>query len=243
MSRFGSRSYANVTATLALITALGGTAYAAVTVTGADVQNGSLTGADLRNGSVSAADIRNNSISGADIREDAINSDDIENGSVVAEDLGTGVMAGNGATGPKGDTGAAGPKGDTGAAGPRGDAGAKGDTGAPGSSGATGPTTVRAATSEVPLQCTDVGSGTFSCTAGLVEFTVSCAPGEYATGGGAERHPTAYGASYPVAQYADRPNPTTGTPTGWTVTMGADHYGPNPPSSMPVKVYVVCAVA
>jgi uncharacterized protein YjbI with pentapeptide repeats len=112
---------------LALITALGGTAYAAVTVTGSDVVNGSLTGADVKNGSLSGADIRNNTIFGSDIREGAVNSDDIDDGSIIAADIHDGVLSG-----------AAGAKGDTGATGPKGDAGVKGDTGAPGVPGAPG---------------------------------------------------------------------------------------------------------
>lgn len=51
-------TYANVVATLALFIALGGTTYAAVTITGANVRNNSLTGADIRNGSLRAVDFR-----------------------------------------------------------------------------------------------------------------------------------------------------------------------------------------
>jgi hypothetical protein len=126
MSRFDSRSFANVTSLLALIVALSGTAYAAVTITGANITNGSVT----------SADIRNNTIRGSDVRADAINSDDIENGSITPDDLNRNALGG--LTGPKGDTGApgadgaAGAKGETGATGP---AGPKGDTGAPGMTG------------------------------------------------------------------------------------------------------------
>jgi hypothetical protein len=45
-------NYANVTATLALVIALGGTSYAAVKITGHDVVNGSLTGKDVKKHSV-----------------------------------------------------------------------------------------------------------------------------------------------------------------------------------------------
>jgi hypothetical protein len=50
-------TYANVTATLALVFALGGTSYAALTITGENVSDGSLTGADLKDGSVGPADL------------------------------------------------------------------------------------------------------------------------------------------------------------------------------------------
>ena len=58
-------NHTTVVAYLALFVALGGTAYAAATITGADVVNGSLTGADLRNGSVRTADVRG--LTGADL--------------------------------------------------------------------------------------------------------------------------------------------------------------------------------
>jgi hypothetical protein len=126
MSRFGSSSYANVTATLALITALSGTAYAAVTITGADIKNGTVT----------SADIKNNTIRGADIRSESVNSDDIQNGAITPEDLHANAVAG--LTGPKGDTGATGAKGDTGATGAKGDTGATGAKGEAGAIGADG---------------------------------------------------------------------------------------------------------
>ena len=49
-------TYANVTATLALFVALGGVSYAAMTVTGRDVVDGSLSGRDVRDGSLGVAD-------------------------------------------------------------------------------------------------------------------------------------------------------------------------------------------
>ena len=50
-------SSSSVIATVALVFALGGTAFGATTLlTGADVQDGSLTGRDIRDGSLRAAD-------------------------------------------------------------------------------------------------------------------------------------------------------------------------------------------
>jgi hypothetical protein len=126
-------TYANVTATLALVVALGGSAYAVSTITGADVRNESLTGLDIRNGT----------ITGGDIRRGAVNSDDIENGSITQADLHAGVLAAlaggaQGPAGPKGDPGPAGPKGDPGAAGAKGDAGVPGPAGANGTNGTNG---------------------------------------------------------------------------------------------------------
>lgn len=54
----GSLSYANVTATLALFVALGGSSYAAIAVDGRDVADESLTGVDIRDGSLTRAEFR-----------------------------------------------------------------------------------------------------------------------------------------------------------------------------------------
>jgi hypothetical protein len=228
MSLRGSKSFANVTSMLALITALGGSAYAAVTITGAEVKNESLTGRD----------VRNNSLRSIDIRTGAIQTDEIADGTIAAADLSDGLLSGaTGASGAKGDTG---PKGDTGAT------GAKGDPGAPGLSGGTGPTTVRTSTDGVPVTCSHIGSN-YECFGGAL-ITASCGPGEYATGGGQEPTTTtgnqkSYSDETNAAGTVDRPNPTTGTPTGWTVRMYATSFGPTQPTSIPARVYVVCAPA
>jgi hypothetical protein len=90
--RRGRLSYANVTASVALFVALGGTSYAAIklpaksvgtiqlksravtkakiapgAVDGSKVRNGSLTGADIAAGAVDGSKVRDGSLSGADI--------------------------------------------------------------------------------------------------------------------------------------------------------------------------------
>jgi hypothetical protein len=54
----GQLSYANVVATLALFIALGGSSYAALTVTGKSVRNGSLTGKDVKRNSLTGRQVR-----------------------------------------------------------------------------------------------------------------------------------------------------------------------------------------
>jgi hypothetical protein len=51
-------TYANVMSTIAVVLALGGTSYAAITITGKNVRNGSLTGADVRRDSLTGRQIR-----------------------------------------------------------------------------------------------------------------------------------------------------------------------------------------
>jgi hypothetical protein len=98
-------TYANVVATLALFAALGGSSYAAIAVTGAQVRDGSLTGRDVRNSSLSGKDVRNQSL--------------------LAQDFKAGQLP----AGPQG------PKGDKGEPGPQGLKGERGEPGAPGVAG------------------------------------------------------------------------------------------------------------
>jgi hypothetical protein len=63
--RPGRISHATVVAYLALFVALGGSAYAAATITGRDVVDRSLTGADIRNGTIRSPDVRR--LTGADL--------------------------------------------------------------------------------------------------------------------------------------------------------------------------------
>jgi hypothetical protein len=88
-------SYANVVATFALFVALGGSSYAALTVTGKNVKNSSLTGAD----------IKNNSVTGKDVK--GIRSGDVTDRSLLAKDFRAGQLP----TGPKGDKGDKGDRG------------------------------------------------------------------------------------------------------------------------------------
>jgi len=95
-------TYANVVASVALFAALGGSSYAALSVSGAQVRDGSLTGRDVRNASLTGLDVRNQSL--------------------LARDFKTGQLP----AGPKGNPGPQGPKGDPGLPGPQ---GGKGDPG------------------------------------------------------------------------------------------------------------------
>ena len=59
-------SYSNVIATLALFVALGGTSYAAMTITSKDVRDNSLRSVDIRNNSLRSVDIKNGSLKAKD---------------------------------------------------------------------------------------------------------------------------------------------------------------------------------
>ena len=106
MARSKHLSYANVTATLALFLALGGGAYAASTIDGKDVVNGSLTGGDIKNESVRSKDVKG----------------------LASKDFAAGQL-------PAGQTGPQGPQGPRGASGTNGTNGTNGSPGIPGTPG------------------------------------------------------------------------------------------------------------
>jgi hypothetical protein len=97
-------TYANVVATLALFAALGGSSYAAISITGKQVRDGSLSGRDVHNATLTSKDVRDQSL--------------------LAQDFKQGQL-GAGPQGAKGEPGVAGP------AGPKGDKGDPGSNGAP----------------------------------------------------------------------------------------------------------------
>lgn len=101
MQVFGNGRYANVTATLALVVALGGTSYAAIT-------------------------LPRNSVGSKQIKSNAVSSSKVKDGSLRAKDF----KASDAPKGPKGDTGATGATGATGPQGAKGDTGAAGVSGA-----------------------------------------------------------------------------------------------------------------
>jgi hypothetical protein len=103
MSRSRSRlTFANVVSVLALFVALGGTATAAVLITGKNVKDGTLTGKDIKNNSVASADVKDRSLLAKDFKP----------GQLVS-----GAPGPVGPAGAPGEPGAKGDKGDTGAAG------------------------------------------------------------------------------------------------------------------------------
>jgi hypothetical protein len=93
----GRLSYANVTASLALFIALGGTGYAAVT---------------LPRNSVGSAQLRSNAVGAKEIRRGAVRSGEIRNRTIRLRDLATSTRNSlRGTPGPQGQTGPAGKDG------------------------------------------------------------------------------------------------------------------------------------
>jgi len=88
-------TFANVVSVVALFVALGGSSYAAITITGKNVKNSSLTGKDIKNSSLTTSDVRN--------------------GSLLSSDFKSGQLP-RGAQGPQGPQGAQGTQGEAGTA-------------------------------------------------------------------------------------------------------------------------------
>jgi hypothetical protein len=96
-------TYANITATVALFLALGGTGWAA---------------ARLARNSVGPAQIRTNAVGAAEIRTGAVRTNELRNGSIALDDLST--TARDALRGPAGARGPTGPEGPRGPQGPQG---------------------------------------------------------------------------------------------------------------------------
>jgi hypothetical protein len=111
-----ARRHTTAVAYLALFAAFGGTAYAAVTVTGKNIKDGTITGQDVKNSSLGKSKLSATAVSSL-----------------------TGARGPAGPAGPQGLQGPQGLKGAQGPVGPIGPTGPKGDTGATGQQGAQGP--------------------------------------------------------------------------------------------------------
>jgi hypothetical protein len=161
-------------------------------------------------GTAYAASLPADSVGTKQLKDGAVNSSKVRDGSLRKGDFGKGELP-RGERGPQGKTGERGPRGK---AGPRGKRGKRGKRGAAGRAGATN-VTVRTA----PLS---VGVGPEAAA------TASCNGGERATGGGYDVE------SGGVTVQDSRPEPATGTPSGW-------HVGATATGAGQLTVYVICA--
>jgi Collagen triple helix repeat (20 copies) len=102
----------------ALFVALGGTAAATLSVTGASIKNGTVTGRDVKDRSLGTRELTSRAV-----------------GSLRGQAGPTGPQGASGPAGPRGATGAPGPAGPAGPEGPQGQQGAQGSAGPPGPDG------------------------------------------------------------------------------------------------------------
>jgi len=83
-----------VVALIALFVALGGSSYAAITITGSNVKNGSLTGNDIKSGSLSGHQIKSGSLTGKQIKTRSLSGKQIANGSITGAQIANGSIGG-----------------------------------------------------------------------------------------------------------------------------------------------------
>ena len=98
---FNNGRYANITATLALLVALSGSAYAAVAVTGRDIRNGTIRGVDMAKGTITSSKLRDRTVRGIDVANNTITSGKIRDASLLIRDFKAGQLPA-GPTGPPG---------------------------------------------------------------------------------------------------------------------------------------------
>jgi len=114
-------SPAMLVAFAALLVALGGAGYAAVTIGSEQIRDNSIEGVDVKNDTLLSRDIGDGAILRRDldptalnIKDDTVLSRDIRDGTILQKDISAGALAG--LEGPKGDAGATGPPGPPGTA-------------------------------------------------------------------------------------------------------------------------------
>jgi hypothetical protein len=143
MTRFISKlSYANVVSSICLFIVLGGSAYAAATITGKQIKDSSITSADIKNKSLVAGDFKPGQLTSAGGGAQGPQGAKGEPGATgpagpqgpKGEPGAPGQAGANGEQGPKGDPGIQGAKGDPGIQGAKGDPGIQGPKGEPGAS-------------------------------------------------------------------------------------------------------------
>jgi hypothetical protein len=139
------RRHGTAVAYLALFAALGGSAYAAVTVTGKNIKDGTITGSDVKNQSLGTSKLSATAVSS--------------------------LTGQRGPAGPQGDKGEPGPVGPTGATGPKGATGPAGAQGTPGPAGPPGPSGIsgweyRVSSPGVSIPSGDAGGGRVFCPGG-----------------------------------------------------------------------------
>jgi hypothetical protein len=250
MKTLRSHVRSNVVGYIALFFSLSlGTAWAATTL-----PDNSVGTEQIRQGAVMKSDVHTDSVGQDEILTDGVGSVQIKDGSIRCVDFvprneicaasGPGQPGAPGATGPTGPSST----GPTGATGP---------TGPAGTGGGSLTTTVRSHQETIEMTCNYEENpdfpeeSSYGCY-GEETVVASCEPGEVATGGSAPHSSdgdVVGGSTNNTDIGNERPDPTSGTPTGWAADVIAntgDNYDatagspPVPPNSS-VTVYVICA--
>ncbi len=228
-------TFANVASALALFGVLaGGTAVAVPSglVTKDDIGANAVGRSEIKTGAVKKAEVGSNAVGDPETIENSLDTSEIENGSLLGSDFKPGELPG-GAAGPPGPPGPQGPAGKDGAAGT-------------GGGGGGGTVTVRVNSNGLPVACFDDSMDGYDCHAEDQTLRASCEAGERATGGGWKGELVSRSGD---SIKEDRPDPESGTPTGWQVKATkyiASSGSGAPPATAPnypFSVYAVCEAA
>ena len=204
-----SRRHTTAVAYVALFAALGGSAYAAVTVTGKNIKDGTITGRDVKNSSLGTDKLSPSAVSSLAGRPgpagpQGAQGDKGERGPAGA----AGPQGLPGSKGDKGDPGPIGSPGPQGLPGPKGDKGDQGPIGAPGPSGPQGPSGISGYSYHT--------EGHTIVPDDYEKWTVDCPAGKRALGGGV----TGSGPYQGNQQHGSvvQSGPAGAAPIGWVVT-------------------------
>ena len=213
------RRHTTGVAYLALFVALGGSAYAAATITGDQIKDGTVTGRDVKNRSLGTSKLTAKALA-----------------SLASRPGPPGAAGAPGAKGDKGDKGDPGAPGTAGAKGDRGPAGVAGPQGQQGQQGPQGPQGFNGSPGQNGV------SGWSYHTAGVTidpdtydDVSVDCPDGKKALGGGAAASGP-YQGNYMNGAIV-RSAPSGASATGWTVRY-TNGYSMG---KMTVYVWAICA--
>ena len=92
MRRFSRPRHATVVAYIALFSGLGGGAYAAATITGADIVDGSVTSADVEDHTLTGFDVLDGTVAGSDLAWKSVNGNKVVDGSLSGLDIGANAL-------------------------------------------------------------------------------------------------------------------------------------------------------
>ena len=208
-----SRRHTTAVAYMALFAALGGSAYAAVTVTGKNIKDGTITGRDVKNSSLGTTKLSPTAVS-----------------SLTGQ---RGPAGPQGQQGPQGEKGTQGPIGPIGPTGPKGETGPNGETGPKGETGPAGPAGVQGPVGpRGPSGISGWGYRTegMSIPAGQQRgWSVYCLDGKKALGGGVSTETL----TSSTRIFQDSP---AGAATGWNVAVRNDFT-----STITYYAWVICA--
>jgi hypothetical protein len=217
------RRHTTAVAYLALFAALGGSAYAAATITGAGITDGTITGKDVKNRSLGTKELSKKAVS-----------------SLTGGQRGpTGPQGPPGPQGDKGASGAPGPAGPKGDPGPKGETGPKGGPGPQGERGPIGLTGPQGPPGPMdPSVVRNWSYHTAGHTIGPEDYAtwgVDCPTGKKALGGGVAASGRNVGniRHSAVVQSA----PAGAAATGWVVTYSNGFYEGN----VTAYAWVICA--